>query len=98
MNKIEQAKSIYDEGWRDYVNGLEQSLKNLEEDISEAKDMQDRCTDEWCNAIEHVLDDLANSVFSIHEPQFSKEADTKKLKELKKRLHEAYAEYKTAVQ
>ena len=102
MNQIytkEPYKSIasqMDTGWREYMNGLEQSLNQLEKDIQEASQMSDSCTSEWCTATEHVIDELANALFSIHEPSFASEQDTKKLKDLKKRVHELYAKYKSA--
>jgi hypothetical protein len=80
--------------WKEYMSGLEQSLRDLEADIEEAAGMSETCTAEWCTATEHVLDELANSLFSIHEPRFASEDDTAKLKELKKRVHDLYARYK----
>ena len=102
MNQIyakEPYKSIaghMDTGWREYLNGLEQSLNQLEKDIQEAGEMSQVCTSEWCTATEHVIDELANALFSIHEPSFASEQDTKKLKDLKKRVHDLYAKYKSA--
>ena len=91
-------KSITDpiqEGWVEYLNGLQQSLDTLEEDIEEASGMSDKCTAEWCTATEHVIDELANALFSIHEPAFISQEDSKKLKSLKKRVHDLYAKYKS---
>jgi len=83
------------EGWRVFVNNLEKGLDMLEEDIDEASQMAEACTAEWCQATEHVIDELSNSLFSISEPRWSSDEDSKKIKELKRRLHDLYAKYKT---
>ena len=57
------------EGWRVFVNNLEKGLDMLEEDIDEAAQMAEACTAEWCQATEHVIDELSNSLFSISEPR-----------------------------
>ena len=82
------------EAWRTYVRALEQSLEKLEQDIEEAAEMSEACTEEWCTATEHVLDELGNALFSISEPRWSDEADSRKIKTLKRRLHDIYAGYK----
>jgi len=82
------------EGWRVFVNNLEKGLDMLEEDIDEAAKMADECTAEWCQATEHVIDELSNSLFSISEPSWSSDEDSKKIKKLKRRLHDLYAKYK----
>jgi hypothetical protein len=74
---------------------MEESLDLLEQGIKEAAEMAKMCTDEWCEATEHVIDDLGNALFSISEPHWSSEEDSKKLKELKKRVHRLYSGYKS---
>ena len=81
------------EGWRVFVNNLEKGLDMLEEDIDEAAQMAESCTAEWCQATEHVIDELSNSLFSISEPRWSSDEDSKKIKKLKRRLHDLYAKY-----
>lgn len=73
---------------------MEESLDMLEKEIDEAAEMSEICTAEWCEATEHVVDELNNSLFSIREPRWSSEEDSKKLKELKRRVHDLYAKYK----
>ena len=82
------------ENWKTFVSNLEKSLKMLEEGIDEASEMREICTSEWCVATEHVIDELSNSLFSISEPSWASEEDSKKIKALKKRLHDLYAKYK----
>ena len=82
------------EGWRGQINSLEESLEILERGIDEAADMTDVCTPEWCAATEHVMDELANRMFSISEPPWSSGEDSRRLKALRRRLHDVYSKYK----
>ena len=82
------------EAWNIYIEALEKSLMKLEEDINEAAEMANTCTSEWCEATEHVLDELANSLFSISEPRWSKPENSLKIRKLKRRIHDLYANYR----
>ena len=82
------------EAWRVYVESLDQSLNRLEQDLNEGKEMLEICTDEWCRATEHYIDDIGNALFSISEPRWSSDEDSNRIKDLKRRLHDIYAEYK----
>lgn len=84
------------EGWRVFVNNLEKGLDMLEQDIDEAAKMADACTAEWCQVTDHVIDELSNSLFSISEPSWGSEEDSKRIKALRKRIHDVYAKYKSA--
>lgn len=84
------------ENWRGFVTNLENALDTLEKGIDEAAHMSEVCTSEWCEATEHVIDELSNSLFSISEPVWSSEEDSKKLKALKRRVHDIYAKYRSA--
>ena len=82
------------EGWKDLIKNLEESMDILERGIDEAAGMSDVCTPEWCVATEHVMDELGNRLFSISEPSWSSEEDSRRLKALKRRLHDVYSKYK----
>ena len=77
------------EAWNTYVKALEKSLAMIEKDIEEAKEMAGVCTDEWCNATEHVLDEL-EAIFSISEPRWSAKENSNRIKALKRRLYVIY--------
>jgi hypothetical protein len=83
------------EGWREFINNMEKSIEVLESGIDEAAEMTSICTDEWCQATEHVIDELSNSLFSISEPRWASDEDSKKIKALKRRVHDLYAKYKS---
>jgi len=79
---------------REFMENLEKTIKLLEQDISEAAEMTQVCTDEWCNSIENVVDELHKSVYSISEPRWLTEDDSKKISDLRHRVHDIYAEYR----
>ncbi|MGB3224205.1 MAG: hypothetical protein WBB23_15500 [Desulforhopalus sp.] len=81
---------------REFITNLTASLELLDKDIDETKEMQTICTDEWCQATETNLDELAKLIFSISEPRWLTEEDSKKIKMLRQRIHDLYAKYKGA--
>ena len=90
------AGNQFVEGWRTFISNMEESLDVVEKGIDEAAEMSGICTSEWCEATEHVIDDLSNAVFSISEPRWASKEDSRKIKELRKRLHDLYAKYKAS--
>jgi len=79
---------------RVFMDNLEKSLNLLAQDIGEAGEMVHICTDEWCLATESVLDDLAKVIFAISEPRWLLKEDSKKISDLRHRIHDLYARYK----
>ncbi len=90
-------KQIF-EGWKVFVENLEESLDLLEKEIDFTSKMVDACTVEWCEATESAMDEISNSLFSISEPSWLSDEDSKKLKALKRKVHEVYAKYKAAAE
>ena len=96
MNVIrEQFHTDTLEAWSAYMSALEKSLHDLEKDIEEAADMQHRCTSEWCEATEHVIDEINDALFMISEPRWAAEEDTRRIKDLKRRVRDLYALYRS---
>jgi hypothetical protein len=83
------------DAWKGFIDGLEQSLQMLDEKLTEAENMSSQVTGEWARAIEHVIDDLSNYVFSISEPRGAPEEYSRKIKALRGRLHDHYARFKS---
>ena len=83
------------DAWAVFMDGLEKSIGMLDEKLTEAEQMSSQVTGEWAAAIEHVMDDLANFVFSISEPRGTSEAYSQRLKSLRHRLHEHYVRFKS---
>jgi hypothetical protein len=84
------------EGWRVFLGQLEKSLDLLEKEIDFTSKMVNACTMDWCQATEETLDDISNSLFSISEPAWISNEDSKKLKALRRKVHDVYAKYKAA--
>jgi hypothetical protein len=81
---------------REFITNLTASLELLDRDIIETKEMQRICTDEWCQATESNLDELAKLIFSISEPRWLTDEDSKRIKMLRQRIHDLYSKYKGA--
>ncbi len=95
MNPIhEQFQKDTLEAWGHYMTALETSINDLEADIAEAADMSDRCTAEWCEATEHVIDEINDALFTISEPRWSSDEDSQRIKALKRRVRTLYVKYK----
>lgn len=83
------------EGWRNYIQSLEASLNGVEKQIIEAGKTSSFCTEDWCTATEQLMEDLFHAVFTVHTPAFITAEDNNKLKNLKKRIQELYAQFKS---
>lgn len=81
---------------REFMTNLGKSLAMLEKNVGEAAKGKKICTDEWCIATENLLDELAKAIYSISEPRWVTAEDSHKLKELRTRVHDLYAQYKSA--
>jgi len=84
------------EGWRVFVDHLEKSLDLLDKEIDFTSKMVNACTIEWCQVTEQTLDEISNALFSISEPSWIADEDSKRLKALKRKAHDVYAKYKAA--
>ena len=82
------------EGWRGFIQSMEEALDMIERGIEEAAEETEVCTPKWCIATEHMMDELSNRLFSISEPHWASDEDSEKLRKLKKKLHDLYAKYK----
>lgn len=82
------------QAWGIYLAALGKSIALMEKRLAEAKELAAVCNNEWCMATEHVIDDLANALFSISEPRWLDDRESKKLKALKHKLHDIYADYR----
>ena len=80
---------------REFISNLNESLDLLDKDINEAAEMTQICTDEWCLSTEGVVDELAKMIFSISEPRWLTDEDSEKISQLRHRVHDIYAKYKS---
>lgn len=94
----DEIQSEMKHAWNSYMDSLNKSLGLIETQINEAAEMAEICTSEWCEATEHVIDELNDALFSISEPRWADDENSKKLKQLKHRIHDLYAEYRAVAQ
>lgn len=90
----DEVREELTEAWGTYLAALGKSMSWLEKRIDEAREMAGICTAEWCQATEHVIDDLNNALFSISEPRWIDEEQSKKLKQLKRKIYDLYVNYR----
>ncbi len=92
--QVEMEKSM-ETAHRVFMSNLEKSLDLLEEELKEASELSDICTDEWCRTAEDLVDDLHKEVYGISEPRWLSEEDSCQLKLLRMRVRDLYAKYKS---
>jgi hypothetical protein len=97
MQKQKDMENTMLKAHRDFVAGLEEGINMLDKEIDEAGKVESVCTDEWCRAVEDYIDELHKSVYSISEPRWATDEDSRKIKELRQRIKQLYNEYKTTV-
>lgn len=91
MKRQVEMENIMLKGHREFMTNLEKAVEIIEQELKDAAELTKVCTGEWCRAVESVIDDLHKSVYSISEPRFATEEDTKRLRNLRCRVRDAYA-------
>lgn len=94
MDQQKKMEEAFLKTHREFINNLDESIEVLRKDISEVSEMEQKCTDEWCKATEHYLDDLIKMIYSISEPRWLTEKDSEKIKELRGKVHDLYSQYR----
>jgi len=89
-----EIQTEMEESWHTYLTALEKSILKLEKEIQESAEMAHSCTDEWCQATQHYIDDINNALFSISEPRWATPEDSQKIKALKRRVYNLFADYR----
>jgi hypothetical protein len=79
---------------RDFMKGLDNSFQIIERDLKEAADFDTNCTEEWCTTLESTIDELAKFVYSISEPRWLSDKDSKMIRDMRHRIHDIYAKFK----
>ena len=94
MKRQNEMVDSFLSGHQNFIVNLNQSLDMIEKDINETAEMETLCTSEWCVAVEHCLDEVANNVYSISEPRWTSKAKTRALRGVRRRVHDLYAQYR----
>ncbi len=100
MSKLDDAiqggvEAPMGDAWHVYMENLFASMQKMEGAVNEASEMPMDCTETWCSNARALLDDLNHQIFSIHEPKWSTSEDSKRIKEMKKKIYDIYARLAT---
>lgn len=95
MQAQKKMEESFLQAHREFTTNLASALDMLEKDLKETAEMEQICTNEWCQATESVLDELAKTIYSISEPRWLSKEDSLKIRELRNRVHDLYAQYKS---
>ena len=93
MKRQVEMEETMKHGYREFIRSLDLSLNFLEQELREAGDISDVCTDEWCTTAEDLFDDLHKEVYAISEPRWLKGEDSLRLKNLRNRVKTLYARF-----
>ena len=97
---MEETKKAIEEktlnAWEAYYSSLAHSLKQMEMSIEDSVSVPAACTNEWCESVEEVIDELAQAIFTLNIPRWATEEQANSVKKLKKKAQEVYAKYTRA--
>jgi uncharacterized alpha-E superfamily protein len=79
---------------RDFMKSLDKSFTILEHDLKEFANFDAQCKGEWCTKMENSIDELAKAIYSISEPRWLSDQDSKMIHNMRHRVHDIYAKFK----
>lgn len=82
--------------WDTYLSTLEHSLIQMQKSIEESVSVPAACTNEWCESVEEVIDELTDAIYSLKVPQWADPEQSSRVRHLKNRAREVYAKYTQA--
>jgi hypothetical protein len=95
MRKQKEMVESFQMAHHSFIKNLNASLDILDHDIREAKEVDTICTGAWCKAIENSIDELSNSLYSISEPRWISDIDSRQLHAMRTRIHDMYTKYRS---
>jgi hypothetical protein len=82
--------------WSAYISTLEQALLQMEKSIENSISVPSVCTNEWCESVEEVIDELTDAIYSLNVPRWADKEQISRVNFLKKRARDIYAKYTRA--
>ena len=79
--------------WAAYLSTLEQALHQMEKSIENSISVPSVCTNEWCESVEEVIDELTDAIYSLNVPRWADKEQIERVKTLKKKARDIYAKY-----
>lgn len=77
----------------EFMKNLDASIGIIEHDLKEAADFDIECTNEWCSSMESSIDELAKFIYSVSEPRWLSEKDSRVMRDMRHRIHDLYTRY-----
>jgi hypothetical protein len=84
--------------WESYLSTLEHSLIQMQKSIEESVSAPAACTNEWCESVEEVIDELTDAIYSLKVPHWADPEQSSRVTHLKNRARTVYAKYMQAKQ
>lgn len=79
--------------WESYLSTLEHALVQMEKSIEESVSVPAACTNEWCESVEEVIDELTDAIYAFSIPRWADAEQAARVKNLKKKARQVYAKY-----
>ena len=95
MKKQTEMVESFQMAHREYMKNLIICLEKLEKEFEESREIDEICSGEWCRAIELSLDEFAKELYSISEPRWVADDYSRTLRNMRRRLHDLYARYRS---
>lgn len=93
MKRQIEMEEAMKHGYLEFISSLDQTLNFLEDELQEADEISDICTDEWCTTAEDLFDDIHKEVYAISEPRWLRKEESLRLKNLRQRVNLLYARF-----
>jgi hypothetical protein len=97
---MEKTKKTIEENtmkaWASYLSTLEHSLLQMDRSIEDSISVPSACTNEWCESVEEVIDELTEAIYAFNIPRWATTDQSARVKNLKKKAREVYAKYMRA--
>jgi hypothetical protein len=94
MQKQKDMEEAMLKAHREFVQSMGESLGIIDQELKNAKELAQICTDEWCHTTESFIDEIHKQVYSISEPRFASADDSEKIKNLRTRVKDMYVNFK----
>ena len=94
---MEKTKKSIEEStmasWSSYISTLEHALVQMEKSIEESISVPSACTNEWCQSVEEVIDELTEAIYALKPPRWASQGQTESVRRLKRKAQQVYAKY-----
>lgn len=94
---MEKTKKAIEENtmaaWSSYLSTLEHALVQMEKSIEDSVSVPSACTNEWCESVEEVLDELTEAIYAVNIPRWADRQQSARVTNLKKMAKEVHAKY-----